>query len=62
MGRDAGHCFNAGIGAGAEEILIPEENLGLDRLLNPYKKVTSGKSSSIVVIAEGDKIGKTYSS
>jgi hypothetical protein len=25
--------LNAGIGAGAEEILIPEENLGLDRLL-----------------------------
>jgi 6-phosphofructokinase 1 len=32
--------------------------LGLDRLLESYKKVKSGKSSSIVVIAEGDKIGK----
>jgi 6-phosphofructokinase 1 len=30
MGRDAGHiALNAGIGAGAEEILIPEEDLGL---------------------------------
>lgn len=60
MGRDAGHiALNAGIGAGAEEILIPEENLGLDRLLESLKKSkTSGKSSSIVVIAEGDKIGK----
>ena len=60
MGRDAGHiALNAGIGAGAEEILIPEENLGLDRLLDSLRKSkASGKSSSIVVIAEGDKIGK----
>jgi len=60
MGRDAGHlALNAGIGAGAEEILIPEEDLGLDRLLESLKKSkAAGKSSSIVVIAEGDKIGK----
>ena len=60
MGRDAGHiALNAGIGAGAEEILIPEEDLGLERLLESLKKSkASGKSSSIVVIAEGDKIGK----
>lgn len=61
MGRDAGHiALNAGIGAGAEEILIPEEDLGLDRLLDSLRKSkAAGKSSSIVVIAEGDKIGKT---
>jgi 6-phosphofructokinase 1 len=61
MGRDAGHiALNAGIGAGAEEILIPEEDLGLDRLLDSLRKSkATGKSSSIVVIAEGDKIGKT---
>jgi 6-phosphofructokinase 1 len=60
MGRDAGHiALNAGIGAGAEEILIPEEDLGLERLLDSLKKSkAAGKSSSIVVIAEGDKIGK----
>jgi 6-phosphofructokinase 1 len=60
MGRDAGHiALNAGIGAGAEEILIPEENLGLERLVESLRKSkASGKSSSIVVIAEGDKIGK----
>ncbi|TRX35144.1 6-phosphofructokinase [Flavobacterium sp. ZT3R18] len=61
MGRDAGHiALNAGIGAGAEEILIPEEDLGLDRLLESLRKSkAAGKSSSIVVIAEGDKIGKS---
>lgn len=60
MGRDAGHiALNAGIGAGAEEILIPEEDMGLDRLVDSLKRSkASGKLSSIVVIAEGDKIGK----
>ena len=60
MGRDVGHiALNAGIAGGAEEILIPEEDLGLDRLVDSLNKSrTSGKSSSIVVVAEGDKIGK----
>lgn len=56
MGRDAGHiALNAGIGAGAEEILIPEENLGLERMLNALKESKeSGKTSSIVVVAEAE--------
>ncbi|RIV46075.1 6-phosphofructokinase [Flagellimonas pelagia] len=60
MGRDVGHiALNAGVGAGAEEILIPEQNLGLERLLESLKRSkASGKSSSIVIVAEGDKIGK----
>ncbi|WP_282136002.1 6-phosphofructokinase [Seonamhaeicola maritimus] len=60
MGRDVGHiALNTGIAGGAEEILIPEEDLGLDRLKESLNKSrTSGKSSSIVVVAEGDKIGK----
>ncbi|MFV0565382.1 MAG: 6-phosphofructokinase [Flavobacteriaceae bacterium] len=60
MGRDVGHiALNAGIAGGAEEILIPEEDLGLDRLvesLNRSRK--TGKTSSIVIVAEGDKIGR----
>ncbi|MFY7729363.1 MAG: 6-phosphofructokinase [Flavobacterium sp.] len=61
MGRDAGHiALNAGIGAGAEEILIPEEDMGLDRLVESLKRSkASGKSSSIVVIAEGEKTGNS---
>ncbi|HIC31318.1 MAG TPA: 6-phosphofructokinase [Flavobacteriaceae bacterium] len=60
MGRDAGHiALNVGVGAGAEEILIPEEDLGLDRLLESLRRSKqSGKSSSIVIVAEGDKTGK----
>ncbi|MGB3345359.1 MAG: 6-phosphofructokinase [Aequorivita sp.] len=60
MGRDTGDiALNAGIGAGAEEILIPEQEMGRNRLLeslNRSKK--SGKTSSIIVVAEGDQIGK----
>jgi len=60
MGRDAGDiALNSGIGAGAEEILIPEEDMGTERLLESLKRSkTSGKSSSIIVVAEGDQIGK----
>lgn len=60
MGRDAGDiALNSGIGAGAEEILIPEESNGTDRLLESLKKSKkSGKTSSIIVVAEGEKSGK----
>lgn len=60
MGRDAGHiALNAGIGAGAEEILIPEEDMGKNRLVQSLKRSkAAGKTSSIVVVAEGDQIGK----
>jgi 6-phosphofructokinase 1 len=60
MGRDAGFiALNAGVGAGAEEILIPEEDLGLERMLESLERSRrAGKSSSIVVVAEGDKSGK----
>ena len=60
MGRNAGDiALNAGIGAGAEEILIPEEDMGHDRLLESLRRSKkSGKTSSIIVVAEGDQIGK----
>ena len=57
MGRDAGYiAMHAGIGAGSEEILIPEQHRGLDYLLNSLDRSNrAGKTSSIVVVAEGDK-------
>ena len=59
MGRDAGHiALNSGIAIGAQEILIPEQNKGIDELILSLKKrKKAGKTSSIVVVAEGDKTG-----
>jgi 6-phosphofructokinase 1 len=60
MGRDAGHiALNSGIAIGAQEILIPEQNIGIEGLVNSLKdSKKNGKTSSIVVVAEGDKTGK----
>jgi 6-phosphofructokinase 1 len=60
MGRDAGHiALNSGIAIGAQEILIPEQNMGIEGLVNSLKdSKKNGKTSSIVVVAEGDKTGK----
>ncbi|MDR9457734.1 MAG: 6-phosphofructokinase [Salegentibacter sp.] len=61
MGRDAGDiALNSGIGAGAEEILIPEEDGGVELMMESLEKSKkSGKTSSIIVVAEGEKSGKT---
>lgn len=60
MGRDAGDlALNAGVGAGAEEILIPEENIGKGKLIHSLRRSKeAGKTSSIIVVSEGDQIGK----
>ncbi len=60
MGRDAGHiALNSGIAIGAQEILIPEQNMGIEGLISSLKdSKKNGKTSSIVVVAEGDKTGK----
>src|SRR3546814_8508299 len=59
MGRDAGVSARwAGIAGGSEAILIPEKETAIDSLI---EKLTEGaenqKSSSIVVVAEGEKSG-----
>src|SRR3546814_811440 len=59
MGRDAGViALWAGIAGGSEAILIPEKETAIDSLI---EKLTEGaenqKSSSIVVVAEGEKSG-----
>lgn len=60
MGRDAGHiALNSGIAIGAQEILVPEQNIGIEGLVQSLKdSKKNGKTSSIVVVAEGDKTGK----
>lgn len=60
MGRNAGDiALNAGIGGGAEEILLPEKDMGKERLLASlrYSRKT-GKTSSIIVVSEGKRTGE----
>jgi 6-phosphofructokinase 1 len=59
MGRDSG-CIAlwSGLAGGAEEILLPERNTNVDDLVALLRKGSSlGKSSSIVIVAEGEQSG-----
>ena len=51
-------ALNGGIGAGAQDILIPEEYLDLNRLFASLDRgYQAGKSSSIIVVSEGEEGG-----
>ena len=60
MGKDAGYiALRSGIAIGAQEILIPEVNTKIEDLVDYLKNTKkSGKTSSIIVVAEGYKPGK----
>lgn len=62
MGRDAGFiALNSGIATGALDILIPEKKDSMEDLFDTFEKAEQvGKSSSIVVVAEGEKLGNIY--
>ena len=59
MGRDAGLiALRCGIAGGAEAILVPETKTDVDKVIKILAKGWQHhKSSSIVVVAEGDQIG-----
>jgi len=61
MGRDAGFiALNTGLAIGAQEILIPEVHMSSENLINSLKRSKSaGKTSTIIVVAEGDKTGES---
>ncbi|MFC4094742.1 ATP-dependent 6-phosphofructokinase [Euzebyella saccharophila] len=57
MGRDCGYiAINAGLGVGADAILIPESGQDFVRLLDKIKNYES-EDAFIVVVAEGDELG-----
>lgn len=62
MGRDSGCiALNAGIAGGAEAILMPETETAIDQLILQLESAAKGKkSSTIVIIAEGDQNGGAY--
>ena len=62
MGRDSGAiALRAGISCGAEAILLPEKATAIENLIENLKSGQHNKkSSSIVIVAEGDKNGGAY--
>ena len=60
MGRDSGFiALNSGIGGGAERIIIPEKNIPAEVLLEDIDRgKRRGKTSNIIVVAEGNMAGK----
>src|SRR6266481_6275509 len=56
MGRNSGYIgINCGIAGGAVATIIPEESMTLDELFDKLDKAE--KTSSLVVVAEGSKLG-----
>lgn len=62
MGRDSGFiAIAAGVAGGAEDIFIPEHPFHLEKTIDIIKRgMARGKSSSILVTAEGQKPGRAY--
>lgn len=62
MGRHAGFiALEVGIGGGAEEILIPETVTDIPQICTKLQtRYNSGRTSSILIVAEGDEEGNAY--
>ena len=62
MGRDAGFiALNSGIATGALDILIPEIKDNIEDLFTTFENAhKNGKTSCIVVVAEGEELGGVY--
>jgi len=62
MGRTSGFiALWAGLAGGVEDILIPEKPLNLEKVCQELEEGRMrGKTSSIIVVAEGDKAGGAF--
>lgn len=62
MGRDSGCiALTAGIAGGAEAILLPEKETAIDELIHMLEHAAEkNKSSTIVIVAEGEINGGAY--
>jgi 6-phosphofructokinase 1 len=62
MGRDSGYiAARAGIATGAIAVMLPEQEMTIDELIAVLEKgAASNKTSSIVIVAEGDINGGAY--
>jgi 6-phosphofructokinase 1 len=59
MGRDSGYiAIQSGIGGGAEMVMVPETHSSLEEVIETLKEGwTRSKTSSIIIVAEGDEEG-----
>ena len=58
MGRESGFlALESGVAAGAEMILIPENNNNIDSIINDILKINEEKKSIIIIYAEGCNLG-----
>jgi 6-phosphofructokinase 1 len=58
MGRDSGYiAIECGIGGGAEFVMVPESKTDLKKIVKSFKNLRKSKSSSIIVVAEGEEEG-----
>lgn len=62
MGRDSGCiALRSAIASGAEAVLLPEKETSLKELITKLKSgASTKKSSSIVIVSEGNKYGGAY--
>jgi 6-phosphofructokinase 1 len=61
MGRDTGFIAMASaLAAGAEYVMVPEKLQSIDELVRVLEGSAQSKSSSIVVVAEGDEEGGAF--
>jgi 6-phosphofructokinase 1 len=61
MGRDSGLiALRSGIGVGAEAIMIPEANMGVEGLVTRLESGRKDKASKIIIVAEGDEVGGAF--
>jgi 6-phosphofructokinase 1 len=63
MGRDSGYiALRSGIGGGAELVMIPERPNSIERVIETLRSGKfNSKTSSIVIVAEGEQIGNANS-
>ena len=58
MGRESGFlALESGVAAGAEMILLPENNKSIDEIVSEILKINEEKKSIIIIYAEGCNLG-----
>ena len=61
MGRDSGHiAARCALAAGAEYVMVPERPQSVDALVGVLEQASTTKTSSIVIVAEGDEEGGAF--